>query len=92
MPVLDRLLVSSLTAKITSRSSSVMIGVPASGPQPPPVDAAGRPLSRQAAAIRFSVRSLTCPSPSSAASPAPRARSSAALARRRCPSVVLRGS
>jgi hypothetical protein len=92
MLILDRFRVSARTAKIASRTSSVMLGWPAPARSHRLSMQPAGPLSRQAAAIRFSVRSLTRPSPSSAASPAPRAFSSAALARRRCPSVVLRGS
>ena len=60
--------VSARTAKIASRICSVMLGCPPPGrSHRPSVHPAG-PLSRQAAAIRSSVRSLTCPRPSSAAS------------------------
>ena len=92
MLVLDRFRVSSRTAKIASRTSSVMLGCPPPARSHRPSMHPAGPLSCHAAAIRSSVRSLTCPSPSSAASSAPRAFSSAALARRRCPSVVVRGS
>ena len=92
MLVLDRFLVSFRTAKIASRTSSVILGCPARGRSHRPSMHPAGPLSFQASAIRSSVRSLTFPSPSSAASCPPRAFSSAALARRRCPSVVDRGS
>ena len=92
MPVLDRSLVSLRISKIASRTSSVMLGCPPPGRTHRPSMHPAGPLSFHAAAIRSSVRSLTFPSPSTAASSPPRACSSAALARRRCPSVVDRGS
>jgi hypothetical protein len=92
MPILDRFRVSARTAKIASRTSSVMLGCPVTARSHRLSMQPAGPLPRQADAIRSSVRPLTCPSPSSAAPSAPRAVSSAALARRRCPSVVVCGS
>jgi hypothetical protein len=92
MLIFDRRRNSARAAKIASRTSSVMTG------WPPPARTHRRsmhpagPLSLMAAAIRFRVRSPTCPLPSRAASWVPRAFSSATLACRRCSSVVARGS
>ena len=92
MLVLDRSLVSFRTAKIASRTSSVILGCPARGRSHRPSMHPAGPLSFHASAMRLSVRSLTLPRPSSAASSPPSAFNSAALARRRCPSSVVRGS
>ena len=73
MLVLDRLRVSVRTAKIASRTSSVTLGCPPPARTHRPSMHPAGPLSFQAAAIRWSVRSLTFPSPSSAASPPPSA-------------------
>ena len=90
--VLDLSLVSFRTAKIASRTSSVIPRRPVRGRSHRPSMHPAGPLSFHPSAMRLSVRSLTLPRPRSAPSSPPSAFSSAALARRRCPSIVVRGS
>jgi hypothetical protein len=92
MLIRERCRLSARTAKMASRISSLMLGRPLLGRSHRPSTQPAIPTARHPAASRFSVRSLTCPSPSSRASSPPSASSSATLARRRCPSVVRRGS
>ena len=73
MLVLDPMRVFFRTSKIASRTSPVMLGCPPPARTHRPSMHPAGPLSFHAAAIRSSVRSLTFPSPSSAASSPPRA-------------------
>ena len=83
MVTFDRCRVSSRTAKIASRTSSVMLGCPPLSPQPPAVHAAGQPVPAPGVLPPDQGPLADRVRPSIPASSGPSAFSSATLARRR---------
>jgi hypothetical protein len=92
MLIRDRCSISRRTAKIASRTGSLIVGCPPEARSQCPSTQPSIPCRRQAAAHRCNVRTLACDNPSTAASCRPNAASSATFAARRAANVVHPGS